>query len=107
MGIAGDLKGWIICILIQAISVNICIYGTNAILMASKDSLKQYNVACIYQYIQLGFNLRWFPAFIINFINIPDRGPHYDKAVMVVAYGAVTQCVIWVLLPFVYRYYFN
>merc|ERR1712228_496964 len=106
-GIASDLASNLICIAIQGISVNFCIYGTNAILKASGNVLKEYKVECIYQYVQLGFNLWWLPAFIIQFVNIPDYGEHYPKPVMVVAYGAVVKCIIWVLLSIVYRYYFG
>ena len=95
------------CILTQAISVNFCIYGTNAILMAAKDVLKEYKIACIYQYVQFGFNLWFLPSFVINFIDIKSYGSHYPKEVMVLAYGACSQCVIWVILSFAYRYYFN
>lgn len=91
----------------QGISVNFCIYGTNAILLAAKDVLKEYKIECVYQYIQFGFNLWWLPAAIINFIDIEPHGAYYPKEVMVVAYGACSQCVIWVLLSFAYRYYFN
>merc|ERR1712130_804233 len=92
---------------IQGISVNFCIYGTNAMLKASGNTLKEYKIECIYQYVQLGFNLWWLPAFIIQFVNIESYGDHYPKAVMVTAYGAVVQCIIWVLLSIVYRYYFG
>eukprot|EP01083_Nonionella_stella_P096956 272555_1 len=106
-GIASTSNGWWICLIIQAISVNICTYGTNAILRASKDVLKQYKIECIYQYVQLGFNLWWLPGFVIGFIDIKNEGARYPKSAMVAAYGAVTQCIIWVLLAVVYRYYFN
>merc|ERR1712244_22074 len=56
-GIAGEFSANLICIAVQGISVNGCIYGTNVILKASGNQLKEYGIECIYQYVQLGFNL--------------------------------------------------
>mmetsp|Transcript_27888 Transcript_27888/g.44212 ORF Transcript_27888/g.44212 Transcript_27888/m.44212 type:complete len:328 (-) Transcript_27888:191-1174(-) len=96
-----------IFIIIQMVSVNVCIYATNVILAATKDVLKGYSMTCIYNIIQLGFNLWWLPSFIIGLIHIKDLDEVYTKDVMVQAYAAVAQSVLWILLSIVYRYYFN
>ena len=85
----------------------VCIYGSQALLTASKDILKDYNIDGRFKVIQfsiMGLNI---PGAIVSIINIKGKDDVYTEEVMTTAYEATIVSVIMMLLSFGYRHYFN
>ena len=89
------------------VSTLLCIYGSQALLMASKEILSEYNIAGKFKIIQFGFMSLSIPASIIKIIGMKEIDDVYTAEIMNTALSACVSCVLFGILSFGYRYYFN
>ena len=88
-------------------STLLCMYGSQALLAVSKDILIEYNIAGKFKVIQFGFMSLSIPSAIIGLIGINGENNVYTSEIMTAAYVSVVSCVLFMILSFGYKYYFN
>ena len=92
---------------IELISTMLCVYGSQALLTASKEILKEYKIDGKFKVIQFGFLTLSLPSAIVGIINIDNENDIYTAEIISTAYASVCSCVIFMLLSFGFVYYFN
>ena len=102
-----DIALWIIKIL-KLLSAMICFYGLFALLRASSEILKQFNIHGKFWCIKGLIVILILPPFIIGIINVlPQQNSSYDHDTMVEAYGAIIAIFCFNLLSILFLKYFK
>ena len=92
---------------IELTSTLLCIYGSQALLIASNQILNEYKINGKFRVIQIGVITLSLPSAIIGIINIDDENDIYTSEIMSTAIATVINCVVFMLLSFGFVYYFN